>query len=158
MEYTVRSSHGELTIDKDGYVIKRQIDNPDSDGGSHLALITRFDLVEWQHHWNNPEGNSIDILDLGYWYDDPNAEAITYVEPDAKWRKEIAEILLSRKRPGLIGDAVQDLINAATEGQQACQILANECRDQDDEHQAQLWQEKADKCGLAIAKATSRAT
>lgn len=65
MKYTVKSTHGALTIDKDGYVTERRIDDPDYHGGRNLALVTRFDLVEWRHHWDNPKGNSIDILDLG---------------------------------------------------------------------------------------------
>lgn len=97
MEYTVRSSHGELTVDKDGYVTWRHIDDRASEGGSHLALITRFDLVEWRHHWNDPEGDSIDILDIGYWYNNPKTNSSTYIEPDADWRKDIAESLFRRK-------------------------------------------------------------
>src|SRR5579862_8959762 len=94
--YTVGSSHGELTIDATGSVIDRRLDNNDVDGGGHLARITHFDLSEWRKHWGNPEASHIDILDLGYWYaDDTDKEA--YAPPDAKWRTEIAEILLERR-------------------------------------------------------------
>ena len=92
-----RSSHGVLTIDKDGYVIECQADNTKPDGGGHLSLITRFDLVEWQRHWNELKAKHIDILDLGYWYNDPKTNISTYVLPDADWRKEIAETLFERK-------------------------------------------------------------
>ena len=97
VRYTVRSSHGELIIDGDGYVLERQLENDYVRGGRFLACIDRFDLPEWRKFWDNPEGTSIDILDLGYWYDDPDTEESGYEPPDATWRKEIAQILHGRR-------------------------------------------------------------
>jgi hypothetical protein len=94
---TVGSSHGQLTIDAAGNVVNRNIDNAESDGG-HLAAITRFDLGEWKRHWGSPLPESFDILDLGYWYADPGTAMTAYEPPVAEWRKDIAEILLERKR------------------------------------------------------------
>ncbi len=51
---TVRSSHGELTVDARGNVTHRRLDNHEPDGGLHLAAITRFDLGEWLRHWAEP--------------------------------------------------------------------------------------------------------
>jgi hypothetical protein len=96
-QYTVASSHGELTVGAEGNVTDRRLDNQDPDGGGHLAQIIRFDLEEWQTHWGNPETGHIDILDLGYWYTDPETKEITFAPPDARWRSEIAEILLERR-------------------------------------------------------------
>lgn len=94
---TVASSHGELTIDAAGNVVNRGLDNFDSDGGAHLATIVRFDIGEWQRHWNEPLPATFDILDLGYWYADPATGMTAYEPPDAKWRADIAEILLERR-------------------------------------------------------------
>lgn len=112
MEHIVGSSHGNFTIDTDGYIIERRIDNKDSDDGSHLAHITRFDLAEWRHVWSNPNQTEIDILDLGYWYKDPATNKSIYVTPDTDWRKEIAEILLQRKRAARIRDAAPKLLDS----------------------------------------------
>jgi hypothetical protein len=95
--YTVGSSHGELTIDTNGKVIRRRLDNEDTDGGGHLARIMRFDLAEWRKHWGNPEASRIDILDLGYWYNGAKTADCTYVPPDSRWRSEIAQILMGRR-------------------------------------------------------------
>ena len=97
MQYTVTSNHGELTIDAAGYIIACRTDNDAPDGGAHLKLITRFDIAEWQRYWKNPEESHIDILDLGYWYNDPGTSTSTYELPDDDWRKEIAEMLFMRE-------------------------------------------------------------
>ncbi len=94
--YTVSSSHGELTIDAEGLVIARDLDNNDADGGGHLACITRFDLAEWRKHWGNPDTTDVDILDIGYWYANPSTGKSDHAPPDARWRSEIAEVLLER--------------------------------------------------------------
>lgn len=98
--YTVGSSHGELTLDAEGYVTDRRLDNDDSDGGKHLARIVRFDIAEWRKYWGNPETTQIDILDLGYWYTHPKTIKAKHVRPDAKWRREVAEILRERRAAG----------------------------------------------------------
>jgi len=94
--HTVGSSHGELTIDAEGYVIERRLDNEDADGGGHLKSITRFDLPEWRSHWGQPTPATLDILDLGYWYVDSETNETIFLPPDAKWRAEIAKILMRR--------------------------------------------------------------
>jgi hypothetical protein len=95
--YIVGSSHGEFTIDIGGYVVERRLDNDDADGGRHLKSITRFDLAEWREYWGDPELDHIDILGLGYWYTNPKTDESAFEPPDAKWRSEIAEILLERR-------------------------------------------------------------
>jgi hypothetical protein len=104
-QYTVGSSHGELTIDHQGFIIHSHLDNNDADGGGHLARITRFDLAEWRKHRGNPDTSDIDILDLGYWYTNPETGKADYAPPDAKWRAEVAEILLDRRVSAGNGDA-----------------------------------------------------
>ncbi len=98
VRYTVGSSHGELSLDAEGNVLARRLDNDDSDGGGHLARIVRFDIAEWLAYWEKPEASAIDILDLGYWFTDPKTGKSVYEPPSAKWRLEIAEILLDRRR------------------------------------------------------------
>jgi hypothetical protein len=115
MEYTVGSSHGVLTVDKDGYVTECQTDNNDSDKVGHLKRITRFDLVEWRRFWNNATQTEIDILDLGYWYNDPKTSAGTYVAPDTDWRKEVADILSLRKRADRVRFAAPELLKILKE-------------------------------------------
>jgi hypothetical protein len=95
-QYTVASSHGLITVDANGKIIGRRLDNKDVDGGSHIACITRFDLAEWRAHWGNPDTSRIDILDLGYWYTKPGCNEPLYAPPDAQWRKDIAEAMLKR--------------------------------------------------------------
>lgn len=100
--YVVRSSHGELTINADGAVIARRLDNDDD--GRHLGRIGRFDLVEWRNHWGESLPSAFDILDLGYRYtDEDDGEA--YAPADAKWRAEIAEALFGRTVAGANGGA-----------------------------------------------------
>jgi hypothetical protein len=104
--YTVPSSHGELTVDAEGRILGRRLDNADADDGGHLARITRFDVAEWRKHWGNPQVARIDILDLGYWYADPESNETAYAPPDAKWRSEIADILLERRAAAEKGAAI----------------------------------------------------
>ena len=94
---TVESSHGTLTIDSRGNVVGRELDNADPDGGGHLAVIIRFDVREWRRYWDTALPGGFDILDLGYWYADPETGKTRYTRAVADWRKSIAEILLERK-------------------------------------------------------------
>jgi hypothetical protein len=102
----VGSSHGELKIDYAGNVVNRDLDNMDPDGGGHLAAIIRFDIGEWRRQWNEPLPTMFDILDLGYWYVDPETCVTSYEPPDAKWRADIAQLLLQRRASGGKGGAV----------------------------------------------------
>ena len=96
--YVVTSSHGELTVNAEGAVTARRLDN--DDGGRHLGRIGRFDLVEWRNHWGEALPSAFGILDLGYWYtDEDDVEA--YAQADAKWRVEIAEALFGRTVAGV---------------------------------------------------------
>jgi hypothetical protein len=88
----VRSSHGELTIDARGNVTFRRLDNPDPDGGGHLARIHRFDLGEWLRYWHRPLPAAFDILDLGYWYSDDSGRD-SYAPPDTDWRTSFISVL-----------------------------------------------------------------
>ena len=100
--YIVGSSHGELTINADGTVTARHLDNDDADGGRHLSRIVRFDLPEWRNHWGDSMPSAFDILDLGYWYTgDDDVEA--FEQADAKWRVEIAEAISCRTVAGANG-------------------------------------------------------
>jgi hypothetical protein len=96
---TVRSSHGVLTIDTQGTVTHRHLDNDDADGGAHLARIARFDIGEWQRHWGKELPESFDILDLGYWYFGAD-DSETYAPPDEAWRVDIAETMFHRRPVG----------------------------------------------------------
>ena len=53
--------------------------------------------------------------------------------------------------------ASRRLLDAAIEGRNSCQILANECQEQDDTNHAGIWQRKADKCAAAIISVTGAA-
>jgi hypothetical protein len=95
-QYTVSSSHGKLTADADGYVIDRDLENDELDGGARVACIVRFDIVEWRRFWNNPDTCLIDILDLGYWHADPTTYENAYEPPNSEWRAEIAQQMFGR--------------------------------------------------------------
>jgi hypothetical protein len=99
----IGSSHGELIVDAEGNVIDRHLDNNDPDGGGHLASIIRFDLAEWRGYWDKLDTSDIDILDLGYWYTDTKTGRTAFAPPDAKWRSEIAEVLLERRTAAKAG-------------------------------------------------------
>jgi hypothetical protein len=61
------------------------------------VTILSFDLEEWQRHWQKELPSHFDILDLGYWYSADNGEP-KFAEPDATWRKDIAEGLLKQEK------------------------------------------------------------
>jgi hypothetical protein len=93
LTFEVRSSHGTLTAAKsNGAVVNCVLnDNEDEDGHS-LLDITKFDVKEFRTYHNigiDAMPDSIDILDLGYWYD--NGIGL-YESPDGDWREMMINI------------------------------------------------------------------
>lgn len=83
--FTVRGSHGTLTVDaKTGAVIREDSEYITSD----YSDIARFDLAEWQRFYPHEQiaGQNIDILDLGYY----TASGV-YETPAHEWREELRE-------------------------------------------------------------------
>lgn len=84
---TIRSSNGELIANPEsGHVISCKME----DDGEGLDKIIRFDLEEFKKHYNYTQESlpiSIDILDLGYWYESID-DIVKYEEPAHEWRKE----------------------------------------------------------------------
>jgi len=72
VNYTVFGSHGEITIDKIGYVIEISHDlQADSGEEREYIGIERFDVIEYEMFLKSkgfemPE-HGIDILDISYW-------------------------------------------------------------------------------------------
>ena len=79
---TVYSSHGEISVNKAGYVIESNI------GGEYEHII-RFDLVEHANWWAIKTGSKselldeYDILDLGSWDNSGR-----YYQPDFSFRRK----------------------------------------------------------------------
>jgi hypothetical protein len=62
----VHSSHGDIAIDDNGYVVVAESKYDDKE----LINISRFDLVEYQKAYpDEPMPDEFDILDLAYWTD-----------------------------------------------------------------------------------------
>lgn len=91
----VSSSHGQFVIDCSGRIL--QVD----DESGELPNVTRFDVAEWEKYWGRKLDDSLDILDLGYWYDDKGTER--YEEPAHDWRLEIKQGLLGDRRGNVEG-------------------------------------------------------
>jgi hypothetical protein len=91
--FTIRSSNGEWKANKQtGGVINYQ-DRYPLENGKRLILI-RFDIQEYKKHYQVTElPDSIDILDLGYYYKERNDLtgywAPKYEEPAHDWREEV---------------------------------------------------------------------
>jgi len=93
--HAIRSSNGKLFCDSVGFVTACE-SNADEDG-QHLQDIEQFNLLEWIKHWGAHAADaSLDILDLGYWYRGRDGVR-RYSEPDADWRKTVAEDMFKRK-------------------------------------------------------------
>ena len=84
----IQSSHGHIIANELGRVVSRHSHNP-SDPDNCLEQIDRFNVAEWEHHYNKPFAtmDEIDILDLGYWM----MHSGIYEEPDHDWRAEFAQ-------------------------------------------------------------------
>jgi hypothetical protein len=98
-QFTVGSSHGELTIDANGNVIRLRVDNPGDKDGKHLTSILAFDLEEWKRFWKKDLPQHFDILGLGYWYSRAIG-APKFAGPDTAWRKDIVQELLKHEVGG----------------------------------------------------------
>lgn len=81
--FEVRSSHGLLEVTIDGKVVKCELYDPQDAEGQSLTDIDKFNVEEFEIYWNDKieAGQSIDILDLGYWTKDGQ-----YESPDLDWR------------------------------------------------------------------------
>ncbi|MEP2668928.1 MAG: hypothetical protein ABJH04_08030 [Cyclobacteriaceae bacterium] len=79
----VYSSNGEITVNKKtGDVV---LITPNGSDDAAFRRIKKFDLDEYKRYYNlECIPDNIDILDLGYWYD--NNE---YEEPAMDWREEV---------------------------------------------------------------------
>lgn len=60
---TIYSSHGTITIDNQGFILRIEYDGGDDDA---FDDIEQFDLNEYQLHYGYLD-EEYDILDLGYW-------------------------------------------------------------------------------------------
>lgn len=102
--HSVSSSHGVLTINGDGLVMKRVISNCcpiiSATGENHFELWTAFafDIREWEEYWGKKfeDAGDLNILDLGFWWVDEHGK-IRYESPELSWREE-----LKKSRMGLL--------------------------------------------------------
>lgn len=90
----VKSSHGSLKCNSSGAVINQYPNCDTPKDYEHFMSITYFDFPEWQMYWRQPLPESIDILDLGYWYEKDKR----YEPADPDWRNEIAIKLHKREK------------------------------------------------------------
>ena len=82
--FYVRSSHGTLEVDIQTGYVTRLVEDLSNETPNPLKKIVRFDLDGYKKYWKRSieAGDDIDILNLGYWYQN-------YEEPAHEWRKEI---------------------------------------------------------------------
>jgi len=81
-------SYGDLLVDPGtGRVLEvRDMRHNNSDTGHPYHGIRRCDLAEYRRHYGKVE-LSIDILDIGYWYDIDGVAGYEPAEPD--FRKQV---------------------------------------------------------------------
>lgn len=90
--FVVHSSHGDLTVTAEGYVLHDKSTYADHE----LENITRFDIGEYKKHYNVASiDTDRDILDLGYWY--RAGKFIRYEEPVQSWRDEAKRLDLESR-------------------------------------------------------------
>lgn len=90
--FEVISSHGTLTVDcKSGRVLDCYVREDDEDSRI-LKSIRYFAIIEWRAYYRKALVSTIDILDLGYWFDvydkDGTLRACLYEGPVQDWRNE----------------------------------------------------------------------
>lgn len=74
----IASSEGDFTAWEDGTVIGRDMPDMHSD-------ILQMDFDEWRNFWQRELPDTIDILDVGYWYEGDGTRE--YEPPAESWRQ-----------------------------------------------------------------------
>lgn len=86
---TVFSSSGEFQISPEGDIVECVSEDIESD--RFIFSVRKFNVSEWKKYYNKEElSDTIDILDIGYWYDGVPTQESTweYEEPCKEWREE----------------------------------------------------------------------
>lgn len=99
----IHSSHGDVVVnDETGVPIGRV--------PKELPKIRAFNLFEYREHYPSEAGDvsDIDILDVGYWYEDSGVEKYEAPEPDfrAEVAREQSETAAAVKLRGLADEEV----------------------------------------------------
>ena len=83
--FTVRGSHGTLTVDaQTGTILRDESEYITPD----YTDIAGFDITEWKRAYpcERIDGQNIDILDFGYW-----TTSGIYEPPAMEWREKVRE-------------------------------------------------------------------
>ena len=105
--FTVESSWGTLVADAaTGDVLvehshyRPECHRPAGDGGgpTSIANIFRFDVGEWRRAYPTEplEGETLDILDLGYWQNRTPWAGYVYEPPEESWRSDFRHTYLDQ--------------------------------------------------------------
>ena len=89
----VHSSSGELVVKRSsGQIIAVVLEDNEDENTAHLEKITQFNFAEFKRHYGKLD-DEYDILDLGYWFDNPRGPntllGLDYADPDNAWRAQI---------------------------------------------------------------------
>ena len=81
--FLVTGSHGSISASRvDGRATDYDVNNHDQDGGGHYEQIERFEIDEYMAYFGLDEmPDSIDIVDISYWYDRDGESVLEKFEP-----------------------------------------------------------------------------
>lgn len=93
----VTSSQGTFTTDMRGNVLVAELTKPLPEDCHYLRII-QFDFAEYFRTWGEFIHESVDILNLGYWYKGKVVGEGTYYEkPEEGWREDL--VTLRKENP-----------------------------------------------------------
>jgi hypothetical protein len=89
---TISSSQGDFRCNEDGKISTNGKTEYET-GNGELIQILSFDTEEWKSHYQHESlPLSIDILDLGYTYQEKDASHVGYEPPDYEWRELMRQL------------------------------------------------------------------
>jgi len=97
----VMSSHGQVTFRVGSGIVdgcEVYADEPDDfaapdEDARHLQRIRAVDVREWERQYGEKVTEaSYDILDFGYWHQDPDTGLLIYEPPVEDWRREFRQV------------------------------------------------------------------
>lgn len=90
----VTSSHGNWIMDENGRVLDVTVFHEQDE---NILSIDKFDVEEYKHRNNcHLLPDTIDILDLGYWYS-PEEGRASYEQPAFDWKQLMSEIRIQNR-------------------------------------------------------------
>lgn len=102
--FTITSSNGIITADKrSGKVISIE-EYPGDCDDPYFKTISKFDVAEYSRFYSAGIPDSVDILDLGYFYE--GKKGTSYEEPAHDWREDVKSL-----RIGLVSKTTKACIH-----------------------------------------------